>query len=218
MKTTDADLSAADLRKIRTAKIFTTGLAAKVCRVAPRTISKWIDDKDGTGNYFRPGETYHLPSTKVGGPAHGPDRRIRRAGLIRFLMDKGMADCLARLQPPKPTILYVGQDAGACGRALPAHYELVVADCPFAAGMAIRHHSPLLVIVDFALPGGVPDPRALCMSIRAIARGERPALFGLRTRTTDDNACVDDFTIHMDGLLAKVAKLVPVPGGMRIAS
>ena len=54
--------------------IFTTGQAAKICHVAPRTVAKWFDSG-------------HLPGYRI---PESPDRRIPRKNLIRFLRERGM--------------------------------------------------------------------------------------------------------------------------------
>jgi two-component system, OmpR family, response regulator RpaA len=55
-------------------KVFSTGEAAKICRVAPRTIMKWFDQGRLRG--------YRIPGSQ--------DRRIPRDNLIRFLKENGM--------------------------------------------------------------------------------------------------------------------------------
>jgi|SRR3990172_5943489 len=55
-------------------KVFTTGQVAKICKVAPRTVSKWFD----TGRL----RGYRIPGSQ--------DRRIPREHLIRFLKEHGM--------------------------------------------------------------------------------------------------------------------------------
>lgn len=57
-------------------KVFTTGQAAKICKVAPRTICKWFDSGRLRG--------YRIPGSQ--------DRRIPRDQLIRFLRDNGMPE------------------------------------------------------------------------------------------------------------------------------
>ena len=54
--------------------IFTTGQVAKICKVAPRTVSKWFDSGRLRG--------YRIPGSQ--------DRRIPREHLIRFLKEHGM--------------------------------------------------------------------------------------------------------------------------------
>ena len=57
-------------------KVFTTGQVAKICKVAPRTVSKWFDSGRLKG--------YRIPGSQ--------DRRIPREYLIRFLKEHGMVD------------------------------------------------------------------------------------------------------------------------------
>jgi len=54
--------------------VFTTGQVAKICKVAPRTVSKWFDSGKLRG--------YRIPGSQ--------DRRIPREHLIRFLKEYGM--------------------------------------------------------------------------------------------------------------------------------
>jgi excisionase family DNA binding protein len=55
-------------------RVFTTGQVAKICRVAPRTVSQWFDSGKLQG--------YRIPGH--------PDRRIPREALIRFLKENHM--------------------------------------------------------------------------------------------------------------------------------
>lgn len=54
--------------------IFTVGQVAKICKVAPRTVSKWFDSGRLRG--------YRIPGSQ--------DRRIPREQLIKFLKDHDM--------------------------------------------------------------------------------------------------------------------------------
>ena len=60
-------------------KVFTTGQVAKICKVAPRTVSKWFDSGRLKG--------YRIPGSQ--------DRRIPREYLIRFLKEQLPARCSA---------------------------------------------------------------------------------------------------------------------------
>lgn len=55
-------------------EIFTTGDVAKLLKVAPRTISKWVDTGKLRG--------YRIPGSRF--------RRVPRANLIRFLAENQM--------------------------------------------------------------------------------------------------------------------------------
>ena len=76
--------------------IFTTGQVAKICKVAPRTVSKWFDSGRLRG--------YRIPGSQ--------DRRIPREHLIRFLKEHGMP--LGELEDEAVgKILLVGAEAAA---------------------------------------------------------------------------------------------------------
>lgn len=61
-------------RSIETKELFTTGDIAKLCRVAPRTVSKWIDGGRLPG--------FRLPGSK--------DRRVEPGKFAKFLREHGM--------------------------------------------------------------------------------------------------------------------------------
>jgi excisionase family DNA binding protein len=74
-------------------KVFTTGQVAKICKVAPRTVSKWFDSGRLKG--------YRIPGSQ--------DRRIPREYLIKFLKEHGMP--LGDLEDEAMAkVLLVGQD------------------------------------------------------------------------------------------------------------
>ncbi len=74
-------------------KVFTTGQVAKICKVAPRTVSKWFDSGRLQG--------YRIPGSQ--------DRRIPREYLIKFLKEHGMP--LGDLEDEAMAkVLIVGQD------------------------------------------------------------------------------------------------------------
>jgi two-component system response regulator RpaA len=58
----------------RHTKVFTTGQVATICRVATRTVVKWIDSGRLKG--------YRIPGSQ--------DRRVPREHLVRFLNEHGM--------------------------------------------------------------------------------------------------------------------------------
>jgi len=62
-------------------KVYTTGQVAKICKVAPRTVSKWFDSGRLKG--------YRIPGSQ--------DRRIPREYLIVFLKEHGMSDSLKEI-------------------------------------------------------------------------------------------------------------------------
>jgi excisionase family DNA binding protein len=61
--------------------LFTTGQVAKICKVAPRTVNKWVDSGLLRG--------YRIPGSQ--------DRRVTEAGLDEFLAENGLPP-----RPPEP--------------------------------------------------------------------------------------------------------------------
>jgi two-component system, OmpR family, response regulator RpaA len=67
---------------MRNPGLFTTGMIAKLCGVAPRTVSKWIDSGRLKGR--------RLPGSM--------DRRVGRAELDAFLARHGISTAIYRLK------------------------------------------------------------------------------------------------------------------------
>lgn len=63
-------------------KVYTTMQAAEICRVSPRTVSKWFDSGRLKG--------YRVPGSQ--------DRRIPREYLLKFLREHGQTQQLADLE------------------------------------------------------------------------------------------------------------------------
>ena len=72
--------------------VLTTGEVAKICNVAPRTVSKWFDSGQIKG--------YRIPGSK--------DRRIPVASLIQFMKDHGIP--MDGVHSGKPRVLVVDDE------------------------------------------------------------------------------------------------------------
>src|SRR4051794_17079469 len=120
-------------------KVFTTGQVAKICKVAPRTVSKWFDSGRLRG--------YRIPGSQ--------DRRIPREQLIRFLKENGMP--LGGLeQEGWHKILIVGAEQLFIERVrelLPEadDYKYEVAHSGFEAGTKASSFQPNTIIIDHAM-------------------------------------------------------------------
>lgn len=77
------------LKDIKNKTVFTTGQVAKLCRVAPRTVSKWFDSGRLLG--------YRIPGSA--------DRRITREALVKFMQQHSIP--LAELDdvPAEPGVV-----------------------------------------------------------------------------------------------------------------
>jgi len=120
-------------------QVFTTGQVAKICQVAPRTVSKWFDSGKLKG--------YRIPGSQ--------DRRIPRDHLIRFLKDNGMP--LGSLEQESwHKILIVGAEPLFIERLreqLPEDddYKYAVAHSGFEAGSKAHEFKPDTIIIDHAM-------------------------------------------------------------------
>jgi excisionase family DNA binding protein len=120
-------------------QVFTTGQVAKICQVAPRTVSKWFDSGKLRG--------YRIPGSQ--------DRRIPRDQLIRFLKENNMP--LGGLeQEGWHKILIVGAEPLFIDRLrelLPEDedYKYEVAHSGFEAGTKASAFQPDTIIIDHAM-------------------------------------------------------------------
>ena len=132
--------------------VLTTGDVAKICNVAPRTVSKWFDSGQLRG--------YRIPGSK--------DRRIPVNELLRFMKANDMpTDALPvgkirvllisgadHLDPNLPEVL-----------AAQGGYEVRAAGGNFTAGYEVQRFTPHVVLINLLAPG--IDAGDICQSIRA---------------------------------------------------
>jgi excisionase family DNA binding protein len=132
--------------------VLTTGDVARICNVAPRTVSKWFDSGQLKG--------YRIPGSK--------DRRIPLSELIRFMKANNMPT--EALPLGKIRILVVdGSEQGVpelmnalTGRA---GYDVQLARSGFETGALMQKFSPHVILVNL-LTNGI-DAHGLCRNIRA---------------------------------------------------
>lgn len=118
--------------------VLTTGEVAKICNVAPRTVSKWFDSGALHG--------YRIPGSK--------DRRIPLNQLIRFMKHHGMP--LNGLMTGSSRILIVDDEQDiveVLEKILEdeAKYEVEVAKGGFAAGITADKFRPHVILIDMHL-------------------------------------------------------------------
>src|SRR5579862_4165150 len=118
--------------------VLTTGEVAKICNVAPRTVSKWFDSGALHG--------YRIPGSK--------DRRIPLNQLIRFMKQHGMP--LNGLMTGCTRVLIVDEEQDiveVLEKILEdeAKYEVEVARGGFAAGITAEKFRPHVILLDMHL-------------------------------------------------------------------
>ena len=184
-------------------KVFTTGQAAKICKVAPRTVSKWFDSGRLKG--------YRIPGSE--------DRRIPQEYLIRFLKEHGMP--LGDLENEGATkVLLISNDellVTSLKQALPSDdvCKFATAKTGFEAGIQVEAAQPHCIVVDFAI--GRDEALKLCQFLRDNSAYERFSLIALidGKRTDGDAAqcCNEIFSKPFDAAL--LAERVGSLAGMK---
>ena len=158
-------------------KVFTTGQVAKICKVAPRTVSKWFDSGRLRG--------YRIPGSQ--------DRRIPREQLIRFLKEHGMP--LGELEEEEwHKILVIGSEKLFIDRVkelLPEDedYKYEVANSGFEAGIQAESFHPDTIIIDLAL--GRSESIQITQNLRRNPAYEATLMVGL---AGEDEAAPDQLT------------------------
>ncbi|MBL8763865.1 MAG: response regulator [Phycisphaerae bacterium] len=131
--------------------VLTTGEVAKICNVAPRTVSKWFDSGSLKG--------YRIPGSK--------DRRIPVSQLIRFMKAHGIP--LDGITSGRTRVLIVDDDAEVVDvlykvLSEQANYEVRTATTAFAAGLECDRFKPHVMLLDIHLNEG--DAREVAKLVR----------------------------------------------------
>lgn len=171
-------------------EVLTTGEVARICQVAPRTVSKWFDEGHLKG--------YRVPGSK--------DRRIPIEDLIRFMRCHGMP--LRGLDTGQTRVLVVTNDdayAASLVESLSrqASFECTSATSAFGAGMVSADFDPHVIMVDVEMPdlrrvdlwkavAGHGSPE----SVKIIALTARPEKVDALKKTGYDACLVRPFEVR----------------------
>lgn len=153
-------------------KVFTTGQVAKICQVAPRTVSKWFDSGKLRG--------YRIPGSQ--------DRRIPREHLIRFLKENGMP--LGALEEEGwHKILIIGAEKLFIDRIkemLPddEDFKYEVANSGFEAGIQAHSFHPDSIVIDLAM--GRSEALQISQNLRRDTQYEQTLIIGLASEDEAD--------------------------------
>ena len=135
-----------------TKTVFTTGEAAKICKVSQQTIIRCFDN--GTLKGFR------VPGSRF--------RRIPRNELYSFMRDNGIPT--DALESGKRKLLIVDDDQDLVDLmsdafARDGRWEIKTANNGFDAGMLVKEFRPDLVVLDIMLPD--INGKEVCQRVRA---------------------------------------------------
>jgi len=119
--------------------VFTTGEAAKICKVSQQTIIRCFDNGQLKG--------FRVPGSRF--------RRIPREALYKFMKDNGIPT--DALESGKRKVLLVDDDAELVelmNKVLEedGRFEVRIASNGFDAGMMVKEYRPDLIVLDVMLP------------------------------------------------------------------
>ena len=131
--------------------VLTTGDVAKICNVAPRTVSKWFDNGRLKG--------YRIPGSK--------DRRIPVSELIRFMKLHNMPT--AALPVGNIRVLVVDSNSDSASQlaqslAEKTDYDIRTVASSFKTGAVVQKFTPHVLIINLLAEG--IDAAGICRSIR----------------------------------------------------
>ena len=131
--------------------VLTTGDVAKICNVAPRTVSKWFDSGQLKG--------YRIPGSK--------DRRIPVSELARFMKVNNMPATM--LPAGKIRVLIADSDSNAASvladtLQTKADYDVQIARNTFQTGIIAQKFTPHVLLINLLAEG--IDAAEICKNIR----------------------------------------------------
>ncbi len=167
--------------------VLTTGEVAKICNVAPRTVSKWFDSGALLG--------YRIPGSK--------DRRIPLNQLIRFMKQHGMP--LNGLLTGRTRIMIVDEEhdiVEVLEKILEdeAKYEVEIARGGFAAGVTAEKFRPHVILLDVHLRD--IDAREVVKQVKSNSDLQLTKVIAMSGKLTDEEAR-GLLTQGFDGFLRK---------------
>lgn len=132
--------------------VLTTGDVARICNVAPRTVSKWFDSGQLKG--------YRIPGSK--------DRRIPVSELIRFMKLHNMPT--TALSTGKIRVLIVDSNEDAVSALADtlrtkAGYEVQTVGSNFETGVVAQKFAPHVLLINLLAEGITATD--ICKNIRA---------------------------------------------------
>ena len=191
-----------------TKTVFTTGEAAKICKVSQQTIIRCFDN--GTLKGFR------VPGSRF--------RRIPRDQLFAFMKDNGIPT--DALESGKRKVLVVDDDEELVELLVDVfdkdgRFDTRVANNGFDAGMMVREFRPDLVVLDVMLPD--INGKEVCQRVRQDDSLESVKIICISGMVEQDkvkdliDAGADDFMnkpFTVDQLMDKACALLEIESGV----
>ena len=188
--------------------VFTTGEAAKVCKVSQQTIIRCFDNGQLKG--------FRVPGSKF--------RRIPREALYKFMKDNGIPT--DALESGKRKVLLVDDDVEIVemiGKVLEedGRFEVRIAANGFDAGMMVKEYRPDVIILDVMLPD--INGKEVCHRVRSDSSLEEVRIICISGMVEEDKiqelklAGADDFLhkpFDVDVLIEKMCAQLEIETGV----
>ena len=153
--------------------VLTTGDVAKICNVAPRTVSKWFDSGQLKG--------YRIPGSK--------DRRIPISELFRFMKTHNIPTTGLKTGKIRVVIASSNENEAtllAEGLHSKADYDVEIAESVFEAGLLAQKFSPHVMLVN--LMDKNIDSAEICQNIRLTEELQTIKLVAITNRLSESEA------------------------------
>ncbi len=187
-----------------TKTVFTTGEAAKICKVSQQTIIRCFDNGSLKG--------FRVPGSRF--------RRIPRDHLYAFMKDNGIPT--DTLESGKRKVLIVDDDEELVELlsdvfARDSRFDIRTANNGFAAGMLVKEFRPDLVVLDVMLPD--INGKEVCERVRSDETLESVKIICISGMVEQDKvaelreAGADDFMhkpFNVDRLLDRACDLLDI--------
>ncbi|MBI1915794.1 MAG: response regulator [Planctomycetes bacterium] len=184
--------------------VFTTGEAAKICKVSQQTIIRCFDNGQLKG--------FRVPGSRF--------RRIPREALYKFMKDNGIPT--DALESGKRKVLLVDDDADLVDLMTKVleedgRFEVRVAGNGFDAGMMVKEYRPDIIILDVMLPD--INGKEVCHRVRADSSLEDVRILCISGLIEEDKvhelrlSGADDFMpkpFELDALIERMCTLLEI--------
>lgn len=181
--------------------VLTTGDVAKICHVAPRTVSKWFDNGQLKG--------YRIPGSK--------DRRIPVSELMRFMKVHNMPT--AGISVGKLRVLIADSNENAAmtlAESLKnkAEYDVQIVRSNFETGAIIEKFAPHVLIISL-LSNGI-DAADVCKWIRSNEESQTIKIVALVNSLSDSEAAAlmqkgyDGYISYSDNVIDVIRRIEEV--------
>ena len=153
--------------------VLTTGDVARICNVAPRTVSKWFDNGQLKG--------YRIPGSK--------DRRIPVSELIRFMKVHNMPAAVLPVGKIRVLVIDSNGDAALALADLlrtKADYEVKTVTSNFETGIVTQKFAPHVLMINLLAKD--IDATEICKNIRATEDLQTIKVIALANQLSDSEA------------------------------